>query len=271
MKLNLLIWATALVFMACNPTNKTNTEEAKVVIKNETTSYSLDSVNMNGYIAYDSVSQTKRPVVLVIHEWWGQNDYVRNRANQLADLGYLAMAIDLYGNGLTADNPEKASQLAGPFYQNPQLAKDRFDAALTMIKKHPMADTNKIAAIGYCFGGGMALNIARLGENLKGVVSFHGSLIGVPANKNTLKAKILICHGDGDEFVKPDELNKFKTEMAQNGITYIFKEYPGATHAFTNPEATAMGQKFALPIAYNAQADANSWGEMKLFLANVFK
>jgi dienelactone hydrolase len=271
MKLNLLIWATALLFMACNPTNKTNTEEAKVVIKNETTSYSLDSVNMNGYIAYDSVSQTKRPVVLVIHEWWGQNDYVRNRANQLADLGYLAMAIDLYGNGLTADNPEKAGQLAGPFYQNPQLAKDRFDAALTMIKKHPMADTNKIAAIGYCFGGGMALNIARLGENLKGVVSFHGSLIGVPANKNTLKAKILICHGDGDEFVKPDEVAKFKTEMERIGVPYVYKEYPGAMHAFTNPDATAMGQKFHLPIAYNAEADANSWGEMKLFLANIFK
>ena len=242
MKLNLLFCAAALVFMGCNSSNKTNTGEAKVGIKNEKTSYSLDSVNMNGYIAYDSGSQTKRPIILIIHEWWGQNDYVRNRANQLADLGYLAMAVDLYGNGLTADNPEKAGELAGPFYQNPQMAKDRFDAALTLIKKHPLADTNNIAAIGYCFGGGMVLNIARLGENLKGVVSFHGSLVGVPANKATLKAKILICHGDGDEFVKPDEVAKFKTEMERIGVPYVYKEYPGATHAFTNPDATAVGQ-----------------------------
>lgn len=271
MKFKILSGILAITIMACNPANHSNTEEAKVGIKNERSTYTLDSVNMNGYIAYDSVSQAKRPVILIIHEWWGQNDYVRNRANQLADLGYLAMAVDFYGNGLTADNPEKAGQLAGPFYQNPQMAKDRFDAALALIKKHPMADTNKIAAIGYCFGGGMALNIARLGENLKGVVSFHGSLVGVPANKATLKAKILVCHGEGDEFVKPDEVVKFKSELDKIGVPYLFKQYPGATHAFTNPDATAMGQKFSLPIAYNAQADANSWGEMKLFLASIFK
>lgn len=266
-----LLSFSALALLSCNSSPKTNAEEVKVGIKSENTIYSFDTVKMNGYIAYDSVSQAKRPVVLIIHEWWGQNEYVKNRAKQLADLGYLALAVDFYGNGILADNPEKAGQLAGPFYQNPQMAKDRFDAALAMIKQHPMADTNKIAAIGYCFGGGMALNIARLGENLKGVVSFHGSLVGVPANKALLKAPILVCHGDGDEFVRPDEVEKFKTEMNKIGANYTYKEYPGATHAFSNPDATAMGQKFALPIAYNAQADANSWSDMKVFFGTIFK
>lgn len=271
MKLINLLSLTTLAFFSCNQTAKTNVESAKIGVKTEKTIYSLDTINMNGFIAYDSVSTAKRPVVLIIHEWWGQNDYVRNRANQLANLGYLAMAVDLFGNGIIADNPEKAGQLAGPFYQNPQMAKSRFDAALALIKKHPMADTNKIAAIGYCFGGGMVLNIARLGENLKGVVSFHGSLIGVPANKAILKAPILVCHGDGDEFVKPDEVAKFKNEMDKISANYTFKEYPGATHAFSNPDATATGQKFGIPIAYNAQADANSWSDMLAFFGVIFK
>ncbi len=262
---------SALSLFACNQTAKKTEEAVKIGVKNENIAYSLDTIKMNGYIAYDSVSQAKRPVVLVIHEWWGQNNYVKDRANQLAELGYLAMAVDLYGNGDMADNPEQAGQMAGPFYQNPQMAKNRFDAALALIKSNPLADTNKIAAIGYCFGGGMILNIARLGENLKGVVSFHGSLVGVPANKELLKANVLVCHGEADQFVKAEEVAKFRRDMDSIGAIYTFKSYPNATHAFSNPDATEVGKKFSMPIAYNAQADTASWNEMKVFFGTIFK
>ncbi len=261
----------ALVFCACNSQNSKNETATTPIIKGETVFYSSDSVKMNGYMAFDSASDAKRPVVLVIPEWWGLNDYAKNRAKQLAELGYLAMAVDMYGNGELADNPERAGQLAGPFYQNPQMAKSRFDAALALIKSNPLADTTKIAAIGYCFGGGMILNIARLGENLKGVVSFHGSLVGVPANKELLKANILVCHGEADQFVKADEVAKFRKDMDSIGAIYTFKSYPNATHAFSNPDATANGKKFSIPIAYNAQADTASWNEMKLFFGTIFK
>jgi dienelactone hydrolase len=240
-------------------------------IKEETVYYKADSVNLKGYVYYDSSSDKKRPVVLVIHEWWGLTDYPRMRAKQLAELGYIAMAIDMYGNGVTADNPTDAQKMSTPFYTNPQMSQARFDAALRQIKAYPVADTNQVAAMGYCFGGGIVLNLARLGEPLKGVVSFHGSLIGVPANKDLLKAKILVCHGAADEFVKMDELDKFKKQMDSIHADYSVKIYPDATHAFTNPNATNMGKKFALPIAYNATADTASWKDMKEFFQKFFK
>ncbi len=239
-------------------------------IKEETVTYTGGSVTMNGFVAYIDSSSAKRPVVLIVHEWWGLNDYSRNRAKQLADLGYLAFAIDLYGNGKTAETPDEAGALATPFYKDPQLAKARFDAALAKIKTYPQADTNNIAAIGYCFGGGMVLNMARLGEDLKGVVSFHGSLMGVPADKKTLKADILVCHGEADQFVKPEEVAAFKKELDAIGASYTFKSYAGATHAFSNPDATAKGKKYAMPIAYNAAADTASFKEMISFFGKVF-
>jgi dienelactone hydrolase len=209
--------------------------------------------------------------VLVVHEWWGLNGYPKMRARKLAELGYVAMAVDMYGNGKTADNPDDAGKMAGPFYQDPQMAKSRFDAALNKLKTYPQVDTTNIAAIGYCFGGGIVLNTARLGENLKGVVSFHGTLVGTPADKNLLKAKILVCHGADDQFVKPQEVAKFKKQMDSIGADYTFKQYPNATHAFTNPDATASGQKFKIPIAYNAAADSASWNDMKSFFAKIFR
>ena len=259
MKLALLVLALAIPISAY----------AKIIGK--AVEYKSGGITLKGYIAYDNSIKGKRPGVIVIHEWWGLNDYVKSRARQLAKLGYLAIAVDLYGDGKLADNPERAGQLAGPFYQNPLMAKNRFDAALVKIKKYTIADTTRIAAIGYCFGGGMVLNIARLGENLKGVVSFHGSLIGAPLDKNLLKANILICHGETDQFVKSDEVSKFKKQMDSIGAVYTFKSYPNATHAFSNPNATAMGKKFAIPIAYNAQADTASWEDMKSFFGEILK
>lgn len=239
-------------------------------IKEETVSYTADGVTMKGFVAYDGSTKKKRPVILIVHEWWGLTDYTKDRAKQLAALGYLAIAVDMFGDGIIAENPEIAAKLSGPFNKDPMKAKTRFDAALMKIKTYDIADTNKIAAIGYCFGGAIVLNVARLGENLKGVVSFHGFLIGVPVDKKLLKAKILICHGEADKSVTPEDVVKFKKQMDDAGVHYVFKSYPNATHAFSNPKTTETGKKFSMPIEYNEAADKASFEEMKRFFDKLF-
>ena len=239
--------------------------------KEENITYSGDNVTMNGYIVYDENMDGIRPAVLVVHEWWGLNDYSKMRARELAKLGYIAMAIDMYGNGKQADNPDSAGKLSGAFYADPQMAKRRFDAALAKLKTYQQTDGNKIAAIGYCFGGGMVINMAKLGDNLAGVVSFHGTLNALPTDKNLLKAPILVCHGAADPFVPQAEVDKFKKQMDSISAKYTFKAYPDAVHAFTNPDATALGEKFNIPIKYNAAADTASWNDMKEFFGNIFK
>lgn len=246
-------------------------KKAVPVIREQPVTYNLDTLNMNGYLAYDESYDAKRPVVLVVPEWWGLNDYSKKRARDLAELGYVAMAIDMYGNGTTAESPELAGKLAMPFYTDPAMAKQRFDAAIAKVKTITQADTTQIAAIGYCFGGAQVINMAKLGENLKGVVSFHGNLNVVPADKALLKTPILVCHGDDDKFVPIEEVAAFKKQMDSIGAVYTFKSYAGATHAFSNPDATATGLKYNIPIAYNAVADSASWKDMKDFFGKIFK
>lgn len=268
-----LLPAVVISLAACNSTENSNeqkTETTTPSYKEENVTYTGDSVTMNGYVVYDEKKEGPRPAILVVPEWWGMDDYTKRRAKQLAELGYIAMAIDLYGEGKQADNPTLAGQLATPFYADPQMTKTRFDAALAKLKTYSQADTNKIAAIGYCFGGSMVLNMAKLGDPLVGVVSFHGGLEGVPPNKETLKAKVLVCHGGSDPFVPKEQVDKFKHQMDSVGASYSFKEYPGATHAFTNPEATEKGKKFNIPVAYNAEADSASWKDMKAFFGTIF-
>lgn len=251
--------------------DSTATEAKQPGIKELDIPYAGDGITMKGYIAYDTTIETKRPAILVIPEWWGLTDYPKMRARELAKLGYIAMAIDMYGNGAATDSPAVAGKLAGQFYTNPKSAKARIDAALVALKSFMQTDTSKLGAIGYCFGGAMALNAARQGEPFKGVVSFHGNLIGVPANKDLLKAKILVCHGEADQFVKKEEVDKFKKQMDSIKADYTFKSYPDATHAFTNPKATELGKKWNMPIAYNAAADSASWNDMKTFFNGIFK
>ena len=260
--------AALFLIAACN--NSSTEKTAAPGIKEESMSYDADSAHMTGFVAWDSGSTAKRPVVLIVHEWWGLNEYAKKRARQLAGLGYLAIAVDMYGDGKMGDDPDAAGKLAMPFYYHPEKAKARFDAALAKIKTYAQADTSKIAAMGYCFGGAVVLNMARMGERLKGVVSFHGNLVGTPADKNLLIAKILICHGDSDSFVNP-EVPTFKKQMDSIGADYTFRSYPNATHAFTNPDATMLGEKFKMPIRYNAAADSASWKEMKEFFEKIFK
>ena len=272
-----VLLASMMAMTACTNTDNTekkdttdSTEVKAPSFKEENVTYSGDGIDMKGYIVYDE-NKGARPAIIVIHEWWGLNDYAKKRARDLAALGYTAMAIDLYGNGKTADNPDSAGKYAMPFYSNPQMTKARFDAAVAKLKTYAQTDSNQIAAIGYCFGGAQVLNLARLGEDLKGVVSFHGNLLGVPLDKSKLKASILVCHGAADPFVPVTEVNKFRKEMDSLGIAYTFKAYPDAVHAFTNPEATALGEKFKIPIKYNAAADTASWNDMKTFFSQVLK
>jgi dienelactone hydrolase len=169
------------------------------------------------------------------------------------------------------NDPGAAQALAMPFYTHPDMAKKHFDAALEEFKKNPNVDQSKIAGIGYCFGGGVLLNLARMGEPLNGVVSFHGGLVGTPADKDLTKAEILVCHGEADSFVPKEQVDMFKKQMDSIGKSYTFKSYPGATHAFTNPDATELGKKFKMPIEYNAAADTASWNDMKEFFGRIFK
>jgi dienelactone hydrolase len=247
----------------------TPTETATVNVKEEQLRYEAGGVSMTGYMAYDENAQGRRPLVLVVPEWWGLTDYPRMRAKMLAQMGYVAMAVDMYGGGKVAANPQEAQELALPFYKDPQLAKTRLEAALEKAKTAAQVDTGRAAAIGYCFGGYVALNAAKLGSDLDGVVSFHGSLAGVPPGRD-MKAKILVCHGGADGFVPPAEVASFRKGLDSVGADYQFVVYPDATHAFTNPDATETGKKFNMPIQYNAAADSASWRDMKTFFARVF-
>jgi dienelactone hydrolase len=243
---------------------------AKVIGK--TVKYQAGGVTLKGYLAYDSAIKGKRPGILVVHEWWGLNDYVRRRARMLAKLGYVALAVDIYGNGKQATNPTDAGKLSSDAMKNFNVTKERFAAAENYLKEQSIADTNRLAAIGYCFGGGVVLNIAREGTDLKGIVSFHGNLTAVKhAEPGTIKAKLLVMQGSEDKFATPDQIEAFKKEMTEAGADYTFIVYPGAMHAFSNPAATELGKKFKIPIAYNAKADKASWAEMKKFMKETLK
>jgi len=206
MKIKLLfisLGITSVFVVGCNsPSNNTETTTSStdsvitvppntVSIKEDSVTYSAGGTNFNGYVVYDGNKTGKRPAVLVVHEWWGLNDYPRSRAKQLAELGYIAMAVDMFGDGKTAADPKQAMALTQPFYKLPLIAKSRLDAAINKLKEYEQTDTSKMAAIGYCFGGFVVLNAAKLGADLKGVVSFHGDLSGVPIKKDLLKTKIL--------------------------------------------------------------------------------
>jgi dienelactone hydrolase len=244
--------------------------DSTVTLKEETVTFKADGATLDGYIAYNDSIKGKRPAILVIPEWWGLNDYVRMRARMLAQLGYVAMAVDMYGDGKVADNPDSAKAYSGPFYADPAKAKIRIDSAIAKIRTYDVVDPNAIGGIGYCFGGGLLLNTVRLGDDLKGVVSFHGAMPNVPARKDLLRAKILVCHGNADKFVTPKDVAAFKKQMDSIGASYTFIGYDSATHAFTNPASTANGKKFNMPIAYNPKADTASWEAMKNFFATLF-
>ncbi|MBI5057649.1 MAG: dienelactone hydrolase family protein [Nitrospirae bacterium] len=241
-------------------------------VQGQAVDYSDNGVVMKGYLAYDENIKGKRPGVLVVHEWWGHNEYARKRARMLAELGYTALAVDMYGDGKQAMHPDDAGKFSSELMKNFDTAKSRFTAAMNFLKQQPTVDPERIAAIGYCFGGGIVLNMARQGIELKGVASFHGGLTAVkPAGPGAVKAKILVLHGADDKFTTPEQIDAFKKEMKAAGADSKFISYPGAMHSFTNPDADMYAKKFNLPLGYNAEADKKSWSELKKFLKAIFK
>jgi dienelactone hydrolase len=243
----------------------------QAAVQGEEVSYRAGTTTLKGYLAYDDALEGRRPGILVVHEWWGLTEYVRERARMLAGLGYTALAMDMYGEGRQASHPEEAQAFATSVRENLPLATNRFNAALEVLEKHPTIDPDRTAAIGYCFGGGVVLAMARAGVDLDGVVIFHGHLAtDVPARPGEVKAKILVLTGGADPFVPEEQIAAFKQEMEKAGADYRVIVYPGAKHAFTNPEADALGRKHNMPIAYDPEADRKSWQEMQVFLKGIF-
>ena len=234
-------------------------------------SYQRGDTVMKGYVAHDDAIKGKRPGVIVVHEWWGHNDYARQRADMLARLGYIALAVDMYGDGKIADHPEDAGKFAGAVKKDMNVAKERFQAALNLLNAQSSADSSKTAAIGYCFGGGLVLEMARMGVDLDAVASFHGSLGTASPAQSGIKPRILVFNGAADPFVKPEQVAAFKKEMDAADANYEFIEYPGVKHSFTNPDADKFGQKFNLPLQYDAAADKASWQAMLEMFESTLK
>ncbi|MDH5656624.1 MAG: dienelactone hydrolase family protein [Spirochaetia bacterium] len=239
-------------------------------IQKKEITYKYKNTSLKGYISYDDKFDGKRPGILVVHEWWGHNDYARKRADMLASLGYTAFALDMYGDGKQAEHPAKAGEFSSAVKKNIPEAKGRFLAAREILSKEPTVDPEKIAAIGYCFGGGIVIEMVRSGVPLKGAVSFHGSLTTDHPAKKKLETSLLVLNGEADPLVTKEHVAAFKKEMENAGIDYRFISYPGAVHSFTVKEATAIGKKYNIPLKYNRSADKKSWKEMKEFLKRIF-
>jgi dienelactone hydrolase len=222
--------------------------------------YQAGDTTMKGYLAYDDAVKGKRAGVLVVPEWWGANDYAKKRARMLASEGYVALVVDMYGNGQIADNPKDAGALAGNVNKNPPLALARFQAAKKFLGEQANVKKGELAALGYCFGGGVVLNMARAGEPLKAVVSYHGVLAtDVSVKPGAIKAKIRVFTGEADPIVPPEQVEAFKTEMANAKADYMLVSYPDVKHTFTNREADSYAAQFGLPLKYDNAADNDSW------------
>jgi dienelactone hydrolase len=239
---------------------------AKVV--GQTVEYRHQDTVMQGYLAYDDAIEGKRPGVLVVHEWWGLNEFAKQRADKLAEMGYAALAVDMYGAGKVTQDPEEARKLAG-HVRSTSLMRERARAGLEVLRKHNLVDPQSLAAIGFCFGGTTVLELAYSGADVKGVVSFHGGLTAPkPEDMKNLKASILILHGAEDPHVKPEEIKAFQEAMRQAGADWQMIYYGGAVHGFANPQA---GRDKSKGVAYDPKAAARSWQHMQIFLQEIFK
>jgi len=245
---------------------------AYAAVQEEAVTYKDGDTVMKGYIVYDNASKAKRPGIVVVHEWWGITKHVHAEARRYASEGYTAFVADMYGDGKTADNPKDAGALSGSVRKNPAAMQSRFNAAMDTLSKHATVDASRIGAAGYCFGGSVVLDMARAGSNLKGVAAFHAGLgaAASPAAAGKVKSKVLVLNGGADPFIKPESVDAFKKEMAAAKVDYRYINYPGAVHAFTNPEATEKGKQFNLPLAYDAEADKLSKAEADKFFSGVF-
>ncbi|HEX5400634.1 MAG TPA: dienelactone hydrolase family protein [Verrucomicrobiae bacterium] len=251
-----------LIVLICSMTTR-------AAVHTETVEYKQGDTTLEGFLAYDDAITGPRPGVLVVHQWMGLTDYEKKRAEMLAQLGYVAFCADIYGKGVRPQNAQEAAALAGKYKADRQLLRARVNAGLDELKKNKLVDTNRIAAIGYCFGGTTVLELARSGAELNGVVSFHGGLDSPnPADGKNIKCKVLALAGADDPFQNPADLAAFEKEMRDARVDWQLKFYGGAVHAFTQWNAGNDNSKGA---AYNERADKRSWADMKLFFAEIFQ
>ena len=254
-----MIAALFLCFLFCGKSN------ADLVTK--TVEYKDGGVALEGYLAYDDSTQGKRPGILVIHEWNGLGHYAQSRAEQLAKLGYVAFAVDMYGKGVRPTTPEACGAESNKYKSNREMMRRRVKAGLDILMENPLVDTQRLAAIGYCFGGGVALELARSGAPLAGFVSFHGNLdTPHPEDARNIKGRILVCQGGADGFTL-SQVPAFEKEMKDAKVDYQLITYKGAVHGFTNPDNNGDLKG----VKYDAKADKSSWKAMKKFFAEIFK
>jgi dienelactone hydrolase len=242
-------------------------------IREKPVSYKDGETTMKGFVVYDDAAKGKRPGIILVHEWWGITKHIHNEAHRFAREGYVAFIADMYGNAKTADNPKDAGALAGSVMNDPQVMEARFNAARAALARQPMVDASHIGAVGYCFGGAVVINMARAGADLDAVAGFHASL-GLntpPPAPGTVKAKVLVLNGADDPFVKPEQYAVLKKDFDAAKADYRIVEYPGAVHAFTNPEATALGKKFNLPLRYDAKVNKEAEAEADKLFHTAFK
>lgn len=282
--MNALIVLLAFVALGCSQTAETTVTPAVPTagseappsapahdIVGEEVSYTSGGTTLKGYLAWDRAKQGARPGVIVVHEWWGHNEYVRTRARMLAEMGYTALAIDMYGDGKNTSHPADAKKFMTEALSNMPAAQARFDAGRKLLEAHESTDSARTAAIGYCFGGAVVLHMARAGADLDAVASFHGSLgTQAPAKAGAISSPLLVMSGAADPMVPPEQVAAFEREMKLAGASYELVSYPGAVHAFTNPGATALGKEHGLPLAHDPAADADSWTRLDALLKTTF-
>jgi len=241
---------------------------AEAAVKTKIVEYKQGNTTLEGYLAWDDSNKSLRPGILVVHEWTGINNHMRQRSEMLARLGYVAFAADIYGRGIRPSTPEDAAKTAGIYKNDPKLMRARAMAGLEELKKQKLVDPKRIAAIGYCFGGTTVLELSRSGADLQGIISFHGGLsTATPQDAKNIKARVLVLHGADDPFVKSEEVSAFQEEMRKGGVDWQLISYGNAVHSFTNKEAGTDNSRGA---AYNEKADRRSWEAMKAFFAEIF-
>lgn len=261
----------AFIFSACSNSGDRQATENAMNIVSEEINYSTEDLTMNGYLAYDESVEGTRPGILVVHEWWGHDEYARARADSLAKLGYAALAVDMYGDGTQADHPEDAQKFSGQVMSNFESARNRFQKALETLKANPNVDPERIGAVGYCFGGSVAIAMANAGVDLDGVAAFHAGLqLPVMPEEGTATSRIIVMNGADDPFITEEQVSSLTSAMETAGVDFNYISYEGVKHSFTNPEATAKGEEFGLPLEYDEEADRKSWETMKDFFAETF-
>lgn len=247
------------------------TSQVMAEMQTETIEYQIDDQTFTGYMAWDDELEGKRPGVLVVHEWWGHNEFAREQAEKLAASGYTAFALDMYGAGKLADHPDTAQKFMQEATRDIEQVKARFLKAKSLLAEHESVDSTRIAAQGYCFGGAVVLNMARLGVDLDGVVSFHGPL-GSPlkAEPGTVKARVQVYTGGADKMVPSEQVAGLVQEMQDAEVDLTLVSFPGVQHSFTNPGADRFAENFGMPVGYDEAAATRSWQGTMRFYEEIF-